>query len=335
MKKLLIGSAVIAVLVITYMLGPAPKPPVYSQVFPEAPASLSQVEQYLAQRENDPNIRADNDAKIIWAHDTPSVTEYAILYLHGFSASRVEGSPVHTEIAQLFGCNLYLSRLADHGLKENQLEGFTAERIWESAKDALAIAQLLGKKLIIISTSTGSTLALKLAADYPEKITALINFSPNIEIRNPAAAILNDPWGLQIARLVYGGDKRRIRHKQEEAPLYWDTLYPAEATVQLEVLLETTMVDSVFEQVKCPVLNLYYYKDVDHQDEVVDVSVIPEMHEALGTPDSQKEIVALPTPGDHVIGSYVKSKDYQSVKEEVIRFCEKVLGMKPQDRRQL
>ncbi len=43
-------------------------------------------------------------------------TEYSLVYLHGFSASQAEGDPVHRNIAKLFGCNLYLSRLAEHGI---------------------------------------------------------------------------------------------------------------------------------------------------------------------------------------------------------------------------
>ena len=35
-------------------------------------------------------------------------TEYAVVYLHGFSASQEEGDPVHYDFAKKFGCNLFL-----------------------------------------------------------------------------------------------------------------------------------------------------------------------------------------------------------------------------------
>ena len=60
-----------------------------------------------------------------------------------------------------------------------------------------------GKKVILMSTSTGGTLSLKLAANFPE-IAGLILYSPNIEINNPSAFLLNDPWGLQIRTMLFG-----------------------------------------------------------------------------------------------------------------------------------
>jgi hypothetical protein len=41
----------------------------------------------------------------------------------------------------------------------------TADAYWESAKLAYAIGKQIGKKVILMSTSTGGTLALKLAAN--------------------------------------------------------------------------------------------------------------------------------------------------------------------------
>ena len=88
-----------------------------------------------------------------------------------------------------------------------------------------------------------------------------------------------------------------------------------ESTVELEELLETTMKASVFEKVKQPVLLLYYYKDEEHQDDVVKVSAMKRMFRQLGTPDSLKREMATSNTGDHVIGSYIKSKDIKTVEE--------------------
>ena len=40
-------------------------------------------------------------------------------------------------------------------------------------------------------------------------------------------------------------------------------------------------------------------------------------------------MVAIPNAGDHVIGSYIKSKDVESVKAECVKFGEGVLGLLP------
>ncbi len=328
MKKRLFLIALFAALLLGFWLGPTPETPHYKEQWPDLPASLQATEAMINEREQKLPLRPGNQADFVWAGEKYETSEYVFLYLHGFSASHREGYPVNEQVAAYFHQNLYLARLAGHGYQRHQLQNFTAEAYWESAVEALAIASQMGRKVIIMSTSTGSTVALKLAASFPDQVTALINLSPNIRIKNPAAFILNDPWGLQIARLVYGGNNRRIHHEEKMAPHYWDTLYPAEATVQLEELLETTMTEATFAAVQCPVLNLYYYKNEDEQDQIVDVSAIPPMHTALGTADSLKRIKALPSPGHHVIASAIKSKDWQVVEKEIIEFCREILGMR-------
>jgi hypothetical protein len=99
--------------------------------------------------------------------------------------------------------------------------------------------------------------------------------------------------------------------------------------VQLEELLETTMKESTFQEVKQPVLLLYYYKDVEHQDKVVKVSAMKRMFAQLGTPELMKRQVAIRDAGDHVIGSYVKSNDIETVKKEIINFATDILKLLP------
>lgn len=312
-----------------YFLGPKPETPHYKGSMPDLNVSISGITRYVDSTENSQKLRVDNNAKIVWYDGIGKPTEYVILYLPGFSATRMEGQPVHVDIADKYGCNLYLARLDNHGYENSQLADFTAEGIWESALEQFAIAEKLGKKVIVMGTSTGATLGIMLAAKFPDKVHGLINLSPNIRLNNPAAFLLNDPWGLQICKTVFAGDARRIYHDNEASKLYWDTLYPATAVVQLQQLLETAMVDSTFEKVECPSLTLYYYKNEAHQDEVVDASYIPKMQEKLGTQANLKRIKTIPNAGDHVIGSFLKSKDYQSVEAEISSFIEDIYGLKP------
>jgi hypothetical protein len=51
------------------------------------------------------------------------------------------------------------------------------------------------------------------------------------------------------------------------------------------------------------------------------------MFEQLSTPDSLKKQVAIPGAGDHVIGSYIKSKDIASVQREIHQYAEQVLRL--------
>jgi pimeloyl-ACP methyl ester carboxylesterase len=318
------------VLIAAYLLGPSPSTPVYSTAMPVVPAAPAALENYIRQSESAHKVKPDNEARIVWANDSlKNQTEYVLVYLHGFSASQGEGDPVHRDLAKKFGCNLYLSRLAEHGIDTTEpMVNLTSDNLWNSAKEALAIGKQLGKKVILVGTSTGGTLALKLAAEYPD-IYALILMSPNIAINDPTAWILNNPWGLQIARLVTGSKYLDSKDTRESYRKYWTWHYRIEAAVNLEELVETTMKKETFEKVKQPVLTLYYYKDKIHQDSTVKVSAIKEMFNELGTPADKKREVAIPNAGDHVIGSWIRSHDVPSVEREADKFMIEVLGIKP------
>jgi esterase/lipase len=319
--------------VAVFFLGPQPAEPLYSLTLPEVPSDADGLENYVKQQEEKHKIKEGNSAEIVWFDSTRQKTEYAILYLHGFSASKMEGEPVHRKLAKEFGCNLYLSRLSDHGVDTTEtLLLYTADRAWESAKEALAIGQQLGRKVILLSTSTGGTLALKLAADYPDKVFALINMSPNIAINNGAAFLLNGPWGLQIARMVMGGEYR-ITGASEEHARYWNKKYRLEALTQLEELVETTMTKETFQKVKQPSLTLYYYKNEEEQDPEVKVSAMLDMNKMLGTPADLKEVKAFPKAGAHVIGSTLVSHDVDGVYHTMEDFMQHKLHIPPASNR--
>ncbi len=327
-KKWLISIPVL--LVVVYFAGPAPSTPSYSTTMPDVPSTSSGLENYISQKENQHHLKPDNEARIIWYNDSlKNKTDFVIVYLHGFSASQFEGAPTHRNIAKMFGCNLYLSRLAEHGIDTiDALVNLTANEYWETAKEALAIGKQLGKKVILMGTSTGGTNALQLAAAYPHDIAALILLSPNIAINDPNAWQLNNHWVKQIPNMVKWSPYNTAKDTRPVYKQYWNYQYRLEAAVALEEYLETTMVPETFKKVNQPVLLLYYYKDEQHQDAVVKVSAMLKMYEQLGTAASLKREIAMPNTGDHVIGSPFKSHDAMGVQNEIEKFMEEVLDLK-------
>lgn len=323
-RRFILFTAPVILILGIYFLGSQPAKPVYSLVLPKVPASADELQAFVKSREALHRVRPDNEAEIVWADSTRSKTPYAIVYLHGFSASKMEGDPVHRELAKKYSWNLYLSRLSDHGIDTTEnLLLFTPDRVWETAKEALAIGLQLGEKVILVSTSTGGTLALKLAAEYPDKVSILINLSPNIAINDPAAFLLNDPWGLEIARQVLGGNYRESKPNPVTDP-YWYSKYRIEAIVQLEELVETTMTKEAFSRVHQPSLTLYYYKSETEQDPQVKVAAMLDMNAALGTPADKKVILPIPGAGEHVLGSSKVSKDIPAVQKAIYEFIDKV-----------
>lgn len=319
MRTLKITAFLLLLLGCVYLVGPHPEK---ANLNPDLPviAAATNLDSLVLAGEKLHKIKPNNEAKIVWADSTHHQTEYAIVYLHGFSASQMEGAPVHENIAKAFHCNLYLARLAEHGIDTTEdLMNLTAENYWESAKWAYAIGKQLGKKVILMSTSTGGTLSLQLAAAYPE-IAGLVMYSPNIEINNPAAPLLNNPWGLQIARLVKGGDYANIQFKNKDYPKYWNTHYRLESTVALQNLIEASMTPETFSKIHQPTLALYYYKDEQHQDNVVKVSAIQKMLTQISTPNDSKKGIAIPHAESHVLASPIVSKDIISVEKATKEF---------------
>lgn len=318
---------------IAYLLGPKPDAPSFNPALPEVNVSGTALEDLIAKGEEALPVKPDNEARIVWADTAAKApTEYAIVYLHGFSASQEEGDPVHIHTARKFGCNLYLSRLSMHGLDTSeQLLGLTADNYWESAKQALAIGKQLGKKIILMGTSTGGTQALQLAAAFPNEVAGLILLSPNIAIKDPNAWLLNNPWGLQIARVVLGSKYVVAKDTRPVYKRYWNTPYRLEATVQLEEMLEQTMKAATFQKITQPLLLMYFYKDENNQDRVVRVDAMRQMFDKVATPHTLKKQVALPNTGDHVIGSYIKSGDVQSVMDNTDRFLEEIMKLPRKD----
>ena len=316
-------------LLLVYFLGPKVDKPLLTMDLPAMEADLTKLQNSISEKERlNTKIKANNEAQILWYDSIPRKTEYSILYLHGWSASHEEGAPLHRELGQRYGANVYLPRLEGHGIQEEQaMLQLTATDYFESAKEALAVAKQIGDKVIVMGTSTGGTLALYLAQGDKD-IAGLLLYSPNIRIYDPSAFLLSGPWGLEIAKTIMDSDF----YESEADSLkrsYWTTKYRVEALTQLQALLDETMKPEVFQHIDQPTFLGYYYKNEEEQDKVVSVPALLEMYEELGVDSSLKRKVAFPEVGNHVMTSYITSKDLESVKRETIGFLEDVVHLQP------
>ena len=330
MKRILIGlGSFIILLVLIFFLGPKVEKPNLDRTLPELSVTLSEIDNYVNEKEEAiPYIKPGNASRIVWFDSIPKKTKYSIVYLHGWSASSEEGAPLHIEMAKQYGCNLYLPRLAGHGLNEREpMLNLTADRLINSAKEAIAIAKKIGDKVIVMGTSTGATLALHLAAK-DEDIAALLLYSPNIEIYDKNSKLLAGPWGLQLVRTVKKSNYHRFKADSLKEK-YWTAKYRVEALTHLQALVDNTMKTSTFELVQQPVFMGYFYKNDSIQDKVISVPAALKMFEELATPSDLKRKVAFPDVNDHVMTSYITSKDLPSVQIQTSAFIEEVLHIKP------
>ena len=326
--KVLRGFAIFFLLLgALYLVGPRVETPELNESPVSVPSDLMSLERWITEKENAlGNVRSGNASQIIFNDSVPKKTKFSVLYLHGFTASGREGEPVHRDIAKALGANLYIPRLYGHGLEETEpMLGFNNEDFWESGKEALAVAKQLGQKVIVLGTSHGGALSLSLATD-PD-IAALCLFGPNIAVYDPKAKLLSKPWGLQIARLVKGGNYHYMVTSNEEKKNYWTTKARLESLIHMQKFLDVKMRKATFKKVQAPVFLGYYYKNDSLQDQVVSVPAMLEMYDQLGTPQHLKQKKAFPEAGDHVLTSYLSTENYEAVTREVLQFLSDKLNI--------
>jgi pimeloyl-ACP methyl ester carboxylesterase len=331
MNKLLKFSLVgIAAIGAAYFVGPrtafepvSDKPVVFTP-------PLTDIEQIIARDEAAAQLKPDNEARIVWADSTrKQKTRYSIVYIPGFGASWAEGDPVNRNIARTFGCNLYMARTAEHGLKSRDaLKNLTPANYAASAERALAVGKAIGDSVIVMGTSAGGMLTLYLAANHPE-IHSLIIYSPCIETANPGLKLATKPWGKQLLDKIIGSEYVDITHYKPDRANYWLTRYHTNGLITLQTMMDNYMTPEQFAKVKQPLFMGYYYKDDENQDKVVSVPAMLDMYDQLSTPVDKKHKVAFPNAGEHVIASHFTSTDLAGVERETRKFMQDVLKLQP------
>lgn len=327
MKKRYLFPAIFLAII---FLGPSPNYSDFDGKIEPLELDLITLDETIASKEASvQNIKPNNESRLIWA-DSIRKTSYAVVYLHGFSASPMEGYPTHQNFAKRYGCNIYIPRLPQHGLddKESFLD-LEPKDLIEAAKEAIAVGKLIGEKIILMSCSTGSTLAIYLTAQNPKDIEAMIMYSPNIDLEDQTSELVTLPWGLQIVRGIIGKYRHTHHAPDSEAAKYTTNVYRTEGVVCLKELIETTMTDENFEKIICPYFLGYYYKDEKEKDHVVSTDEMIRFNQLTSTPDDKKRMVPFPNVKTHVVPSGIHSKDLESVQQATYQYAEEVLGMIP------
>ncbi|MBM4179235.1 MAG: alpha/beta hydrolase [Ignavibacteria bacterium] len=320
MKWILGGVGMVAVVVVVFLSGPATPVPTFDVRMPDVPADLRELQQYIGSNEVLYPTKPDVAAQILWADSTPTVTDIAIVYLHGFSGTWRDGSPAIERVANDLHANVYLARLHGHGLRVAEpLLDYSPDSVYASALRALAIGKQLGKKVVVIGTSTGATLGLMLAARRPDDIAAVVNWSPNIRLEHPLSFLSNGPWGLALTRWIIGGAYREVVMKDPGRAKYWYMKYRAEAIPQLQALLEAAMTSETFSLISQPVLSMCWYQNENVHDSIVSVPAMRTMHAQLSS--KRKQFIELSADA-HEIGYLPDSKSLDEVVVKTVAFIE-------------
>lgn len=288
-------------------LGPRPAvvPPDRAAVMARIPTALDSLPRYLAQEEAAVGgVHANTEKRIRWApaaDSQPHRTARAVVYLHGFSATRQETDPFATELARALGANLFETRLSGHGLPGAAMGAVTAQDWLTDAIEALTIGQRLGDSVIVVGTSTGGTLALWLAAQPAAEragLSALVLISPNIAIKDPTARVLTWPWMSTLLPLAI--PERRWTARNAEQAQYWTLAYPSTVLFPMAALVAEVRTHAA-EHITTPVL-LFTNRD----DQVVDAGAAAAFFDRVHTARVER-VAVTPASGEdgHVLAGRI------------------------------
>lgn len=184
------------------------------------------------------------EKRVIWAGEPGAQTEWSILYVHGFSATSEEIRPVPDLLANDLGANLIYTRLQGHG-RSGAAMATASVRGWVTDLDeGMQAARIAGRKVLVISTSTGGTLVAALADDAQmmEGAAGMIFVAPNFALNNPMANLLSWPAARYWLPLL-AGSERSFAAQNDAHAKYWSTQYPS-----VSVMPMATLVDAVKAQ---------------------------------------------------------------------------------------
>jgi esterase/lipase len=294
--KLRIAIALIAILVLVGWWSTPPGLDSAGDV-PDLPRDL---DSWLRDREATVDERfgivPGTEKRIKWRGQPGVRTEYAVVYLHGFSATRAEIAPVPERIAASLNANLFESRLAGHGRETERLESVAAEAWLEDGLEALAIGAAIGRKVVLLGTSTGATLAIAVADhELFQAVDSLVLVSPNLGFDDPAADWLTRPYGPLIARATIG-EYREFEPANDDQARYWTTRYPTAALIEMLRLVE--LANANLEVARVPrALLVYSSKDV-----VVSPTKYLDAFQRLPAASKERhEVIETSDPAFHVL----------------------------------
>ena len=202
--------------------------------------TLGQIEDRISISESQiTDIRPGLEKSIMWAGEPHHRTHYAIVYVHGFSASKEELRPVPDIIAANLGANIFYTRLTGHGRTANSMREATVTAWLEDLAEAFKIGTIIGDKVIIISCSTGGTLVAKGMANgiFSEKLFSTVFFSPNFGVQDQMAPILTWPLARYWAPFI-GGEMQTNTPRNDLHARYWTTSYPTVSLIPMMQLID-------------------------------------------------------------------------------------------------
>jgi esterase/lipase len=302
-RTLLVVLGLSALLVAAWWFGPRNAlGPAMPSTRPLPPTDITQLADWIRTSEAAfPDIKPGTAKGIVWA-DTVQRTPWAVVYIHGFSASRMETAPLAETVAKQLGANVFYTRLTGHGRADGAAMGDATVQDWMAdTLEAVRIGQVLGERVLVISCSTGATLSTWLGTSGDaSRVAAHVFVSPNFGPKDKRSEIVNSPWGRQVALWVEG-PTRSWKPESEQEALAWTPSYPTRAIFPMMALVKSVR-DSDLSLFRTPLLVLY-----SERDQTVEPAETLAAFSRLGSARKSIEPVAYSkSVGQHVLAGAIK-----------------------------
>lgn len=315
-SKIRVTAGILGLLGIAFLCGPR-----IDQSEQLRPLALPMdLDRYLSQQESQyPDIVPGTEKTIVWAQQAGTQSEYALVFLHGFSASRQEIAPVPQQLAKALNANLFLTRFTGHGRGSEAMAAGSVNAWLNDSHEALEIGKRLGKKVIVMAVSTGGSAATWLASQQDPQLHALILISPNYGITNRLAYLMAWPWGNYLLQWIQG-PYREWQPKNKAEATYWTWRYPSSALLPMMGMIKLTE-RLPFESIQTPTLLIYH-----PEDKVVNARRTEGVFDRLGSPQNTRWVYAhSKDPDKHVlIGDIVSPGSETEVVPEMLAFLDKL-----------
>jgi len=267
------------------------------------PADIAQLDSWLARGEASyPDLRPGNAKGIVWYGQPGKRTPWAVVYLHGFTGSRLETAPLAEQIGQRLGANVFNTRLTGHG-RSGLAMGEASVQDWlADAVEAVRIGSEIGDKVLVLGVSTGGTLGAWLAS-HPQgqAVSAYAFVSPNFGPKDKRSELINGPWGEQLAYALEG----QMRGEPDDDPrenVAWTIRYATKALFPMMALVKHER-EHDLSDFRTPLLVLY-----SERDQTVDPEETKAAFARIGSSIKTIEAVTYSeAPNQHVLAGDIRA----------------------------
>lgn len=327
MKKTILRHLPLGAVILSFLIASCSSLPPYQYKKEKLPESFEAFYSQKLEASKKLKARPGNEERLV--RFAPGKTPLAILYIHGFGASRADGEFVVDKIAKQFRANTYYLRLPGQGTNMEDQAKATRDDYLREAVTALMMMEKLGDNVIVIGTSMGGLLATYLAAEYPDKMKAVILASPFYNFASTAGRMLHCGlfFKLMTKIMPVRVDTSPVPPEKDNWTLYWYKEEYLSAFRSVLDLTESYAREEVYTKVSVPVLMLYYYRDKEHQDRTAQVSSMREafpLFGKAGKPNPLNREINI-VNGTHVLLSKYEKSDWDTATREIGRFIGDVI----------